>query len=641
MQRRKLKDPAKGDLLPSPPGRKPTRSSTFPLLAAKAAPVLPAMVAVVDTSGEILLVNDAWLDAACANDVDDLSTVSTGANYLDACRRASNAEADSRRTLEGIEGVLDGSQSSFTAEYRCDSPTQQRWYQMNVSPVQVGKRQFAVIAHQETTAHKMADRERRANEAWLQALFRNSAIGIGELSPEGRWSRSNERLERLTGLSSRQLSRATYLELVPAEDADSVNIHLELALSGAIDSFVLEHRLLRSDGSLLWVNASLSGVRGQRDAVDCLIAVFEDMSERKAAEARQHTLMLELAHRSKNLLSVVQSIASRSLIAGRPAAEASQAFEGRLQALSNSFGTLTDESFGGTLLESVLRGELEPFGTHARLDGPSIALTVKATQTMALVIHELATNAAKYGALSSPQGRIAITWDIVGDPDDRRFVFEWQESGGPRAVPPSRTGFGTTLLQQIVVDEMNGCPELHYELTGFFYRLDAPLALVGAAQLDSPIRRRMRNPVVRELFDVWQRHARMHGALPPLTAFDLNRFAATGMLTMATIDDQGKPYFVQIGRGLRAKMPVSSTNDDLAVASGVSIAQAYRRCVDLAEPTHEYMRFDFGDGAPVTFERLLIPFSINPERGVTHVIGMVVFDEAVAASARARESLDK
>lgn len=631
MRRRTGKASASRDQLRLRSRRESAHATTYPSLADEALRALLALVAVIDTKGEIILVNDAWLDAACMNDSNDLSTLSVGANYLDICRQVANTDTEVRHMLEGIQSVLDGSQPSFTAEYRCDSPTQQRWYLMSVTPVRVANGIGAVIAHQEITVHKEAERERRANEAWLQALYKNAAIGIGELSAHGRWLRSNERLSRLTGLSNEQLRRRTYLELVATEDADSLTVHLDLAQSGAIDSFVHEHRLIRNDGSLLWVNASLSGVRGPSDALESLIIVFEDISERKAAEDRQRTLMIELAERSKSLLSVVQSIASRSLMTDRPPDETWQAFEGRLQALSNSFSSLTGDDCNGTPLDYVLHGELQPFGAHASVNGPPLAMTMKSTQTMALVIHELVTNAAKYGALSVASGRVAVKWDIVGDPKDRRFVFEWNESGGPCATPPSRTGFGTDLIQHLAAGELDCHPELRYTQEGFSYRLDAPLAKIGTAQLDSPIGRRVQNSSVRALYDAWQRHARKHGALPPLTGFDWNRFAGTGALTMATIDDHGKPYSVQIGQGLRGQIPETIRNEKLVLDSGTSIAQAYQRCVGHAEPTHEYMRFDLGDGALVTFERLLIPFTTHEEHGVTHVIGMVIFKEIGSA----------
>ncbi len=639
MARRSVKTFAGRDRLRLRSSRESTPAAIHPPLAKETLRGLLALVAVIDTKGAIILVNDAWLLAAHMNDATDLSTLSVGANYLEVCRQVATSDTEVRHSLDGIESVLNGLKPSFTAEYRCDSPTRQRWYVMSVTPVQVDDRNGAVIAHQDITAHKQAECERRANEAWFQALFKNAAIGIGELSVDGCWLRSNERLERLAGLSNVQLRRRTYVELVAADDADALTDHLDLARSGSIDSFVLEHRLIRSDGSQVWVNASLSCVRGPRDALESLITVFEDISERKAAEARQRTLMLELGNRSKSLLAVVQSIADRSLTTDRPTDEARQAFQGRLQALSNSFRTLADEDCAGTPLECVLHGELERFGSRVQMNGPPLAMTAKATQIMALVCHELATNAAKYGALSVAAGKVSATWRVMGDSKDRRFVFEWRESGGPRTASPTRTGSGTTLIQHVVADELDCHPELLYSMDGFSYRLDASMAQIGTATLDSPIRRRVHNPAVRAFYDAWQRHARKHGVLPPLIGFDWSRFAETGALTIARIDDSGKPYSMQIARGAESRVPGPVNYDELALEGGPSIEQAYQRCIKHAEPAHDLMRFDFGDGLLVAFERLLVPFTTHGERGVTHVIGMVIFDEIPVRSAGVNTSI--
>ena len=192
---------------------------------------------------------------------------------------------------------------------------------------------------------------------------------------------------------------------------------------------MIEKRLLRADGGFVWTATSLSCVRAPDASVDYFIAVVEDISERKLAEERQRTMMHELSHRGKNLLAVIQTIAHRSLNDDRSIRKSRDAFLGRICALSATYGVLSDEGFEGAHLETVLGNELAPFGARARLEGPEVVLTVKAAQTFGLIAHELATNAAKYGALSVSDGVLDVNWDITGEAGGRKLAFDWREFG--------------------------------------------------------------------------------------------------------------------------------------------------------------------------------------------------------------------
>ena len=207
---------------------------------------------------------------------------------------------------------------------------------------------------------------------------------------------------------------------------------------------------------------------------------FYDLSERvrheeelRQAHRRQAVLMRELAHRGKNLIAVVQAIASRSFVADRPAKESSAIFSGRLQALANTFATFNESSAETSPLRDIVATELQVYTDKVALDGPALMLSAAAAQTFALVVHELATNAAKYGALSSPTGRLAVTWGVAGDGEEETFFFDWRESGGPPVTAPTRRSFGTVLITQIAASQFGGAPDLSYEPGGLRYRLVA------------------------------------------------------------------------------------------------------------------------------------------------------------------------
>jgi two-component sensor histidine kinase len=199
--------------------------------------------------------------------------------------------------------------------------------------------------------------------------------------------------------------------------------------------------------------------------------------ERGVHDQRQSLLMRELAHRGKNLLSVVQAIATRSLRGERTLDEARDVFVGRLGALANTYNTLTEQSPESVQLHDIVTASLSSHGQRAGFAGPAIAVPAKNAQTLALVIHELATNAAKYGALSVASGRIKVAWEITRtSSDDARFSLTWSETGGPPIAPPARQGFGFLIITSVIGSELQCVPTMDYPEHGFQYHLDCRLS---------------------------------------------------------------------------------------------------------------------------------------------------------------------
>ncbi len=187
--------------------------------------------------------------------------------------------------------------------------------------------------------------------------------------------------------------------------------------------------------------------------------------------------MYELAHRSKNLLAVIASIASRSLSGTRTLTEAREVLTHRIQALARSQSALLTGGFEGAPVAEIIRLEFEGFSDQIRSDGPDVLLNPKVAQTFGLVVHELATNATKYGALSLPDGQVAIHWSIEGTGTESRFKFQWQERNGPPVVPPTRRGFGHMVIERAAAQDF-GLPKITFESEGLSYEIDAPLSAV-------------------------------------------------------------------------------------------------------------------------------------------------------------------
>jgi len=203
-------------------------------------------------------------------------------------------------------------------------------------------------------------------------------------------------------------------------------------------------------------------------------------TERERNEERRHLLLRELQHRTNNLLAVVASITRRTLLDdGRTLEEAREALLGRIQALANASDTLAAAHWQGADMGRVIETEMRVFAGRYTAAGPKLMLSAHAAQNMSLVIHELATNASKHGALSLPDGNVSIEWRTERNVESEPLlIFEWREHGKP-AQPPTRRGFGYTLLQTVLSDA-DYRPEMRFEPDGLFYRATVRLCTVVA-----------------------------------------------------------------------------------------------------------------------------------------------------------------
>jgi PAS domain S-box-containing protein len=208
---------------------------------------------------------------------------------------------------------------------------------------------------------------------------------------------------------------------------------------------------------------------------DGMGVVFRDVTDRKSVEEDRELLINELNHRVKNTLATVQSVA-RQTLTGRGVPQAVQrGFEARLQALGNVHSLLTEHNWEGAGLREVIEMSLGPHGAADRrafgIAGPDFRLRPKSAVALSMAMHELATNAAKYGALGAQDGRVDIAWQIEGG----RFSLAWRESGGPSVKPPTRRGFGSRLIERGLAAELRGRVKIEYRAEGVVCSIEAPL----------------------------------------------------------------------------------------------------------------------------------------------------------------------
>jgi two-component sensor histidine kinase len=229
------------------------------------------------------------------------------------------------------------------------------------------------------------------------------------------------------------------------------------------------------DGKLLGVHGLVQDIHDRKLAEARLSAEIE---ERERAQQRQLLLIHELNHRVKNILAMVQAMAMQTLSSAPTPEAARLGLEQRLVALARAHDVLTRESWDGAELSDIVEGAVAPHesapGLRVRIDGPRVRLGPKTAVSLAMVMHELATNAVKYGALSAEDGWVEVHWTAQLDKGKTVVWIDWTEHGGPEVTPPSRTGFGTRLITRSLAAEL-GAASLDYRPEGLHCRITARL----------------------------------------------------------------------------------------------------------------------------------------------------------------------
>jgi PAS domain S-box-containing protein len=256
-------------------------------------------------------------------------------------------------------------------------------------------------------------------------------------------------------------------------------------LRTGIPVFNTEVFIERPDGSRLPVVVNFAPLRSAEGEITGAIASFVDITERKRAEEQRTVLINELNHRVKNTLATVQSFASQALRNAKSTADAREVLDARLVALAKTHDVLTREHWTGAGLNEVMADAVTAYSGEGQamrfhIGGPDLRLQTKSALALSMALHELATNAVKYGALANATGTVAINWRITQD-DPQRFRLRWTETGGPPVEEPRRRGFGSRLVECGLAQDLGGDVRLHFERSGLICTIDAPLSEVAGA----------------------------------------------------------------------------------------------------------------------------------------------------------------
>jgi PAS domain S-box-containing protein len=277
------------------------------------------------------------------------------------------------------------------------------------------------------------------------------------------------------------------LAAVDPEDRERMQAAVRTAIESRTD-YDIEYRIRTPDGQRRWIE-----VRGQTSyAADgtplSMAGVSIDVTERKRGEEHRALLAAELDHRVKNSMANIQAIASQTLRNAASLEDARLTLEARLASLARAHDVLTGGGWSAVSMSEVVDGALAPFRTGAgkrfSVGGPDVRLTPRLALAFVLALHELATNAVKYGALSAEKGRVILNWDIH-DGDADSLWMRWEEIGGPPVAEPTRKGFGSRMIERALATELGGTAEIEYRAKGVVFTVQAPLPDVEPGHADA------------------------------------------------------------------------------------------------------------------------------------------------------------
>jgi PAS domain S-box-containing protein len=327
------------------------------------------------------------------------------------------------------------------------------------------------------TRRQASDDLLRESKARLQVAIDVAQLGPWQYDPHQRVVSLDMRSKEIFDVAEYEAPIEEIMRLVHPDDAERVWAALEAALDPAEPKrSATEFRLRRRNGEVRWVEtlglAYFEGAGRERRAVS--VGTVQDITERKEREEKEHLLMREVSHRAKNMLSVVHAIAHQT--ATQNPEDFIERFSERIQALSANQDLLVRSDWNGVEIADLVHAQLAHFasliGSRIAVDGPKLRLTAASAQAIGLALHELATNAGKYGALSTDKGRVDICWGTDRD----TFTMSWTERQGPPVSAPERRGFGTIVMEAMTERSVDGTVDLDYAPSGLTWRLSCPAA---------------------------------------------------------------------------------------------------------------------------------------------------------------------
>ncbi len=315
----------------------------------------------------------------------------------------------------------------------------------------------------------------------LKFALETGQLGEWDLDLANDTSRRSLQYDRTFGYDQpvKDWGMKTFLEHVYPDDRAKVKQHFDEAVARH-KTWHFECRVIWPDASIHWISGHGDLYRNGVDPPTHMLGIVCNIDTRKAAERQAQLLLSELDHRVKNILATVSSVVSQTLSSADTPENFAAGLEGRISALSRAHSGLTQNGGGGGALGDIVKTELEAYGDgghRIKIDGPEVLLTPKASLAFSMAIHELCTNAAKYGALSTATGRLDVAWERLRGSDPAVLRVVWSETSGPTVEPPTRRGFGTTLIERALAYEFDATVERVFLPSGLRCVIELPLTV--------------------------------------------------------------------------------------------------------------------------------------------------------------------
>lgn len=338
-------------------------------------------------------------------------------------------------------------------------------YEIELTAAATARLWFAIVRLRAETA-------RAASEARYRLIFEQANDIIFTADVEQRITDCNEAGAAAMGLTRDQIIGRSISEFVSASDFEQTTSMLRHKMDHGGNT---RHEVTvtgRDGARMRWENNSTLVIDSDNRPLG-LLSISRDVTARREFDERRELLIHELNHRVKNTLALVQALAQQSFRPDADAAEAPANFEGRLRTLAAAHDLLTREHWEGVTLAELVRAATSALDDdRISATGPAMTVTPKAAVALAMAIHELGTNAIKYGALSSDDGGVDIAWSAQGD----TFVLEWREHGGPPVSRPAARGFGVRMIERVLASDIGGTVKMEFLGSGLQCRVEAPLA---------------------------------------------------------------------------------------------------------------------------------------------------------------------
>lgn len=431
-------------------------------------------IVVVDAAGKIVAANAVWFRFA-----EEGGSRETGGfigwNYFDVCGATDEGGAAVARALRRAldEGV------ASRVEYSCPGPDDPgRWFEVAVTPLTGDAASHVVLRHRNVTHRRAAIEDAsqsRHRSELLSALVETSSDAIMSYDLDGRIRTWNAGAQRLYGYTPEQAIGQSMEILYPAGFAKRILQYRDEIIAGTLSSFEVTRMTKSGRERLVWVTAA--PVRNAHGTVIAISNIHRDITEARRHQESRQLVAQEVIHRAKNMLTVISAIHRRTAATATSMEEFNEKFGERITSLSRSADFLTSEDWSTVPLASLVRSQLALFARDdapLTIGGPEVELKPQAVKTIGMALHELGTNATKYGALGDAGGAVAINWQIESQDGDPVLRFEWIETGQAFAGAPQHRGFGNTVLTRLAVSLLDAHVDYRFDAGGIRWRIEIP-----------------------------------------------------------------------------------------------------------------------------------------------------------------------